>query len=1324
MDEKITGHIYASGGLFTEHFLNSMLKGIDGVDYLDPTTFVDPKDPESDHPSSEMLKTNIDEAFKKLTQRWDEQEQNILDENPDYETVYRNWDRPFLKELGFAPRKMASSVEGSKEITENYFSHRGWAKEPFIPTPPIVHILSPNEDFDIRTSKKQPAPHDAMQQYLNSNQDLWGMLFNGKKLRILRDFYHTTVKGYLEFDVHAIFEERLEDEFRALYMFAHSSRFIPLKLSQKGEAKICLEYYFDNSKSIGETVGKDLRANVVKAIESLGNGFLTPELMNELRSDENKCKEFYSDILRTVYRMIFLLFAEQRGILGGQKDTGQDVYLENYSMTALRDIAMESEQDTYSQEDTHSDVWKGLKATFTLIKDGAEPLGIFPYNGLLFDMSLDKYTNQYDCRNKNLYETIRYLTLTSVKGFQQIISYVDLSVEEIGSIYEGLLDYAPRITLGCEIINDVDYPANSFILDPRGSDRKSTGSYYTPQSLVQQLIKSALEPVIEQKLSDKNSRNEKEKALLSIKICDPACGSAAFLIAACNRLGKELAIVRAGIDVPSQQEIQQAKRDILTHCIYGVDLNPLAVELAKVSLWINAAVKDKPLNFLDHRIKCGNSLIGATPELMKNGIPDTAFKPVDNEDKEIATYFKKINKEQRKSNSLSLSAWSDETGDTSRICSAEFTKLEHFQEDNPDSVHEKQKRYDKLLQSKEFNKEKLLADIWTSAFFWSPMSSKDEIPTHSVFLMGRKNIESVPNKILTIANDIATYYKFFHWYLEFPEVFARKEPGFDCVIGNPPWERINLEEKEFFSCLDSTIANAKTAAIRKNLIRRLKENNPKLMALYNKEYAKVNKTIKFLKNSGKFDYSAKGRLNTYGLFGQLSQEIIGLFGRAGLVLPTGIVTDDNMKLLFQYYMTNNYLVSLFDFENKKGIFPGVHRSYKFALVTLCSSGADIEKALFSFSLTEIEDIVDKDRQISISAEDIKLINPNTMTCPVCLYEKDFLMLKKIYRNNPVLINTDEGNPWNIEVHRMFNTSEDSDLFISSENVGESNFEDICPFYEGKMIYQFNHRFATYEEATVKNINQGKLPESKVESLKDTAYEVQPKFYIEKTEILKRLANKRHRNWFLSFRDVTNNRSSRSTIFSITPLSGSGNECPIIFTQDENILKMLFLLCNFNSIVFDYISRQKIGGNHLNMFILKQLPIIDPSNYSGIIKNIIMKNAIELTYTAWDLEFFGKDILEEIGESKWNEWFPHNTTVEGSTRPFIWDADRRFLLMRELDAIYAHLYDISRDNLDYILETFPIIKRNDIEESGCFRTKELVLEYYDKYTGNLQPVGDE
>ena len=1332
MESSGSGYVNVSGGLITSHFISSMQGETVGYDLAHPATFRKLGDEDNVTLSQEDYEFNVQEAFENLKRRWDRYRPNLphmIDEE-----VLKYWGKPFFDEFGFNITKTTKQFAISDK-TKFSFSHRGWNPAVHL-YPPVVHVVSYGQSFDLKAERGLPCSHDTVQAYLNMNEDKWALLFNGKFLRLIRDFHHTTVKGYVEFDIEAIFTYRLYSDFQILYRFLHVSRFTPVisgKKSDEEKPEIYLEEYFKHSQAAGESVGKDLRENVVEAITTLGNGFMDTKLREELKDNEEKCSAYYEEILKAIYRIIFLLYAEQRGLIGGHDTPGHDIYLENYSITALRNLATEKENDRHYLNDDHTDMWEGLLITFRMIREGAKELGIYPYNGMLFDVNETDYLAKHRCKNSSFLQAIRCLTLIRKEksNISQIISYADLSVEEFGSVYESLLDYAPRVTSFEEEIGGKRFPANSFILDPRGSDRKSTGSYYTNPQLVQQLIKSALEPVIEDRLNrvSSNDPEEKRKALLSIKVCDSASGSGAFLIAACNRLGKELARIVSDEEIPPQDVEQNARREILLHCIYGVDVNPMAVELAKVSLWINAAVRDKPLNFLDHHIKCGNSLIGATPELMEKGIPSDAFTPVEGDDKKVASQFKKINTEQHKVRTLD--SWKEDRKDKSRICSARFAALDDVDESDPNSVHLKKQKYSDLLANEIFYREKFLADLWTSAFFWKLDDQNAKVPTQGVFMGALKDIDSVDPDIRRTVEDLARKHRFFHWHVEFPDIFGKADPGFDCVLGNPPWEVLSLIEKEFFSEKEESIINSTKASDRKNLIKELCTKNPQLYQKYIQELRNISSSSKFIRLSSRFVLSAKGKLNTYALFTENNRNVINSSGSAGIIVPTGIATDSSTSELFSNLVTTSSLRSLFDFDNKMKWFP-IHNSFKFCLLTISGRNVTPIPIDFVYYLQNIEGLADSNRHIVLKSDELIMMCPNTKNCPIFRNKRDAEIVKYIYKRVPILIKEEKktGNIWNISFKQgLFNMTSDSEFFQSEDKLEKLGFEldgnrfvkndeVFLPLYEGKMFMPYDHRFANVV-ITENAIRAGQ--QDFIDPKDKTNFDLvpMPRYWVDINEVDTRART--YHKWLLGFKNVTAPTNERTGIFSILPYAGVGHSIPLIFFNGIASIDICCFLSNISSFVFDYVTRNKMGGINLTYHIVKQLPVIPPECYDDNLINIISPKTVELTYTAWDLEPFAEDILAEIGPEKWNEWFPHNPLKDNKPQPFKWDTDRRFELKRELDAIYTHLYGISREDLEYILETFPIVKKNDIKVYGEFKTKEYVLNYYDQYEGKIEPV---
>lgn len=747
-----------------------------------------------------------------------------LDENNSATSITRElWAVPLLQSLGYDPVYTATA-----EVVEDKtyaISHRA---EPGENKPPI-HIIGCRLEVDKRPPSGNPrlSAHALVQEYLNKTEHLWAIATNGFRWRLLRDSSLMTRLTYVEFDLEQILNGENFAEFGLFYRLFHRSR-LPEGVDDAN--KCLLEYYHQEALQQGGRVRDKLRDGVEKALIGLGNGFLQHPANEHLRQKfadgSLKDIDYYRQLLRLIYRLLFLMVAESRNLLFVTDDLEQvRIYREYYSIERLREL---SERPHWRREG-FQDLWQGLWVTFLLFDENwrGEVLGLSPLNGDLFGSTTLPALENCAIDNYDLLLAIRQLSLYLDKAQLRRVNYEYLDVEELGSVYESLLDFHPQV---------VQKQGKYEFALVFGSDRKTTGSYYTPPQLVQQLIKTALEPVIEDKLAQVRSqastpsspdelKHNLEKGLLSLKICDPACGSGHFLLAAARRVGKELAKVRTGEAEPGSEPLKFAMRDVIQNCIYGVDLNPLAVDLCKVALWIEGFPGKLPLSFLDHRIKCGNSLVGVSDiNCLDEGIPDEAYKAVTGDDKKLATQLKKRNKKERENKGqLSIS----ETLEPKRTHYAESVReLGNIAELTPQQVREKQERYQQTRRDSEWWRDYSACNLWTAAFF-IPLTEQNLqlLPTTETLIQLLRS--SLPNQIIVdAANQLAEEKHFFHWCLEFPEVF--EVGGFDCILGNPPWERIKLQEKEFFASRSAAIANAVNKAAREKLIKELPNKNPEL----------------------------------------------------------------------------------------------------------------------------------------------------------------------------------------------------------------------------------------------------------------------------------------------------------------------------------------------------------------------------------------------------------------------------------------------------------------------------------------------------------------
>jgi hypothetical protein len=632
-----------------------------------------------------------------------------------------------------------------------------------------VHIVGARQELGRLAPSGRPrlAPHSLVQQYLNRSEQLWGLVTNGLTLRLLRDSTYVRRQAYIEFDLRQIFEEQRFADFSVLYRLLHRTR---LPLAAEDAEDCLLEQYYKHALEQGGRVRDRLRDGVEECIRRLANGFLAHRDNQALRErvspgyaepDRLLAEELYRQLLRLVYRLLFLLVSEDRGLI-----SADHIYREHYGVARLRRLL-----DRRSAYTEHDDIWCSLRVLWKVLSDEqlAILLGAAPLNGELFaPLDLDSCS----ITNRDFLDAFRHLAYywETPSAPPRRVNYAALDVEELGSVYESLLEYHPQI--------DASGGVPRFEL-AFGSERKSTGSYYTPPELVAELVRSALDPVIEERLKAARTQDEKKRAILSIRVLDPACGSGHFLLAAARRLGKELARVRSGEEEPAPERVREAIRDVVGHCIYGVDKNPLAVELCRVALWLEAHCEGKPLTFLDHRIRCGDSLVGVVDlAVLKQGIPDEAFEPVSGDDRHVARSLKKQNKSERAGQcALPFDARTE-----IERTAASIRPLLDTPDDTPAQIRQKAEAL--RAWERQAKRERTACHLWVAAFF-QPLAGHNPPPVTSDSLFRYLETGTGHGQVLGNALALSEQHRFFHWPLEFPEVFVAG--GFDAVIGNPPF---------------------------------------------------------------------------------------------------------------------------------------------------------------------------------------------------------------------------------------------------------------------------------------------------------------------------------------------------------------------------------------------------------------------------------------------------------------------------------------------------------------------------------------------------------
>jgi N-6 DNA Methylase len=1168
---------------------------------------------------------------------------------------------------------------------------------------PVVTVAAPSERASYKSVLDEPNAHlgdehrkrsafGLVQEFLNLSKDaLWGIASDGITLRIVRDNASLTRPAWIEIDLARIFTEGLYPDFAAMWLLLHRSRF---GRADQEPASCALETWRASAREEGTRARDRLRGGFEEALFALGQGFLAhpsnQALRKALHDGALSKKAYFGELLRLAYRLIFLLAVEERALLHptGTARDAEDRYALGYSVKRLRDRSVRR-----AAHDRHADLWEALKIVFRGLSAGEPALGL-PALGGLFAPTQCPHLDVASLDNRALLGAIFKLCWLKEPTGLSRVNWRDMGADELGYVYEGLLELDPHITQDGRTFS---------LLDHRGSDRKTSGSYYTPESLVSVLLDSALEPVIANILA--KHPTGAAKALLELAIIDPACGSGHFLLSAARRLATHLARAQAGA-TPSAGDYRRALRQVVARCIFGVDLNPMAVELCKVSLWLEAVDPGLPLTFLDSHIQQGNALLGTTPALMESGIPDAAWEPIEGDDRKTVSALKKKNKIEARQSTLDFGA---RTCDEAKAVTQAVADLDAARDDDAQSLAGKERHWTGILSSSAYRHQKLVADAWCAAFVWpkEPDLTVEAAPTNDVWRRLR-DAGSASEITAKTTEALAEQYQLFHWHLQFPQVFARG--GFDVVLGNPPWERVKLQEQEFFAPRDEAIANAPNAAVRKKLIANLPVTDPALWQDWTAASRKAEGESHLIRQSGRYPLCGKGDVNTYAIFAEHNRSMLGPTGRAGFIVPTGLVTDDTTKDFFNSLADDNLLRSLFDFQSGPGLFGEVgHARFKFCLLTL---GNGNDPADLLFFARDVNELADPQRHFTLTPTDFSTLNPNTRTCPTFRSRRDADLNLAIYRRTSILWREDDphGNPWGLRFMRMLDMANDSGLFRTRAELEAAGWrldgnhfvlerQRALPLIEAKMVHHFDHRFGDYSDRA-EGSQDTQLPDVPVERLQNPNYGPFARYWVADGEVASRLDERWENGWLLGWRDICRSTDQRTVIASLIPRVAVGHTTPLAFPSVEARLTGC-LYANLCSFVLDYAARQKVGGTHLTYGYLKQLPVLAPSAYASnaawsrgqTIRDWLLPRVVELTYTAWDLQPFARDVGEE-------------------GPPYLWDSERRSVLRAELDAAIFHLYGLSRDDADYILDTFPVVKKNDEKAHGEYRIKRMVLERYD------------
>ena len=1126
------------------------------------------------------------------------------------------------------------------------------------------------------------------QEFLNERDDfLWAIVTNGRELRLVRDNPSLTRPSFLSFDLTAMLSGTGDfPAFAFLWRMLHVSRAEGISAENSVWEKL-----HARSTETGVRALDGLRPGVAAAIEILGTGFIreNPSIREAFTTGTLDVAGYEQELLRLAYRFLFLFVAEERDLLH-TPDTPpavRKVYRQGYSMLRLKRLAA---RYAAGSSDRHHDLYIGLKYVFRALAHGEPRLGLTALGGIFGEEECPHLKDAL-ITNADLLAAIRKLRFIDAGRHLYPVNYRDIGSEEIGSLYEGILELVPNYNAGSRQLT---------LVGAAGNNRKTTGSYYTPSSLVDKQIESALDPLLDRAMK----AADPAKAILDLNVIDTSCGSGHFVVAAARRMASRLVAAR-GVDT-SPTEYQRALRDVVRNSIYGVDINPLAVELAKITLWIESVVPGEPLTFLDSHFICGDATLGIDNlKNLEHGIPNAAYKPLTGDDKDAAKELSKRNRAALKSMEDDARYGGDLFYDSKHTLANQMSVIDEMPEDTLAEIEAKKAAYAKFREEGCLNHFNLAADVFTAAFLLPKTSVDVEIGTlgNGTPLTERKPDPTIPTtaelygiitagaagsypsaESLDRCAKICRKNRVLHWPLAFPVVFERG--GFDCILTNPPWDRIKLQEKEFFAARDPEIANAQNAAARKRLIESLPKNNPTLYQVFQDAKRNADVSSAFIHESGRYRLANVGDTNLYAVISEVILNIVNITGRAGFIVPISLCTDEPNKALFGEMISSRKLVSFYGFENEEKLFHDVHHAFKFALLTL----GQAEATDFSFFNRQVQALVDGKRHFCLLPSDFALINPKTKTAPIFRTKFDADLSKKIYSHVGVL-NSGEacGNPWSIEYGTLFHMANDSAIFY------DHGAENLLPLYEAKLFWLYDHRFASYE-------GDGEVRYVSTEEKGRVDYAITPRYWVSNEHLQEALSHG-SLGYLLAWRKITSSTNERTTVATVLPEFPAGDSVHLFWVKQDNKLKAC-LLADVCSLVHDWCARQKVGGSNFSFYLFDQVATLSPSAYSQDDIDFIVPRVLELTYTSHSL----KGWAEALG-------------YKGE--PFVFDPERRAILRAELDARYAKLYGLNEQELRYILdpadvygedypsESFRVLKEKELAEFGEYRTRRMVLDVW-------------
>ncbi len=1103
----------------------------------------------------------------------------------------------------------------------------------------------------------------------------WCVCFNGRQLRLV-DVDRPYARRFLEFDLAPIVEdERAFQLLWALLRPAAFAAFAPSTGSGEGQPPL-IDQIVAACDAHGGSVRESLQQGVRRALGSLALALAasagrpqqhagadrprqhaaadrspqhavadrSPQHAAAGRSRQRAAEptatsrtEIVAQALTVIYRLLFLLFAEARMLVPVWHPT----YRDSYSIGSLHALA---------ERRLHRGLWPALQAISRLAHDGcvADDLSVTAFNGQLFSPEhtpLGEHARVDDAIIADVLDALMTTPAGHRHGHRgrERITYADLGVEQLGTVYERVLDYAPQLErdIGDQLSTRRGHPpalrpnestarAPTPTPTPRvrqavrrsSARRKESGSFYTPRSMADYLVRVTLGPLV---------AGAAAEDILSLRVLDPSMGSGAFLVSACRFLAQayEQACEREGRgSAPAE-----VRRYIARHCLFGVDLNPMAVQLARLSLWLTTMVRDAPLTFLDHHLKVGDSLVGAS-------LDDLVRRPP------AFTGERRRRRGRLTAAAADLPLFSgDEQAQLMRAILPARARLTAA-DDTAATVREKERLLQSLTRDGALSRWLRLADVWCSSWFRHLASTSAaamdantdaEAPPaaawpalvdyllHDQAVLPRHMLDGW----LTASRSTAARRRFFHWTLEFPEVFfdADGQPlatgGFDAIIGNPPWDMLRDDAHDPYDAHDAHEDDG------------VEDRQKDTAALG-----------RFVRESGVYAETGDAHLNCYQLFVERSLTLLKRGGRFGLVLPWGLAADHGSALLRRRLLESCELDTLVSFENRHAIFP-IHRGTRFLLMT--GSTARTTRAVRCRFGQRDPTVLDTwngngdmhanapppaQAPIIMTVDLLRRVSGEGLAFPDVRTTMDIALLERLHRDCPALSAIDG---WQAKFGRELNATDDRALFVSaaaassnapsrSPQWSQSHALDI-PVIDGKHLHPF----------TV--------------TLRDATLIVDP---THTPHLLTRLPQIAHPR--LAYREIASPTNRLTLIAAMLPAHVVSTHTVVCLKSTLPPDAQWCLCALLNSFVANYLIRMRVS-THVSVALLERMPTPKPLRDSPLFQ--------QLARLAEQLSDVG-GIDGEIAGEKPNEPYAR------------------------LQALAAQAYGLDLEEFAYVLSTFPLI----------------------------------